>query len=307
VALDPAGVTRRDEGSALRTLRVGVHPDSLVLRSGTDVIVRTPVRPDFRDGNVVDVLKPPGADEVANRLLGVRRLMEPVGVAHLHLRYELPTGEPDDPARVAAFVAAGCEVDALRVLALDASDLPTDVPVLPAMVTLERLEGPDGDVIAGRRWYAAAVLDRYAHGDDVATWRAWDEEWGAWDRERVSALARVGRAEVWLASRHGMPVATLTLVDDRDGMVVIEDVVTHPAHRRRGIARALLGAALASLRGARSLEQVALATHPGAPAEGLYTGFGFAPVADVHAWLRPAPPTAEPPSSPPSTPPAGGA
>jgi GNAT superfamily N-acetyltransferase len=151
------------------------------------------------------------------------------------------------------------------------------------------------------------VLDRYAHGDDVATWRAWDEEWGAWDRERVSALARVGRAEVWLASRHGMPVATLTLVDDRDGMVVIEDVVTHPAHRRRGIARALLGAALASLRGARSLEQVALATHPGAPAEGLYTGFGFAPVADVHAWLRPAPPTAEPPSSPPSTPPAGGA
>jgi GNAT superfamily N-acetyltransferase len=292
VALDAAGLTRRDEGSALRALRVGVHPDSLVLRSGTDVIVRTPLRPDFRDGNVVDVLTPPRADEVATRLEGVRRLMEPVGVAHLHLRYELPTDEADDPARAAAFTAAGCQVERLRVLTLGASDLPSDVPAPPATVTIERLEGPDGDVIAGRRWYAAAVLDRYAHGEDVEAWRAWDEEWGAWDRERVSALARVGRAEVWLASRHGMPVATLTLVDDRDGLVVVEDVVTHPAHRRRGIARALLGAALASLRGSRSLEQVALATHPGTSAEGLYIGSGFAPVADVQAWLRPAPPPA---------------
>jgi len=288
VAGGPAGLTRRDEGSALRALRVGVHPDSLVLRSGTDVIVRTPARPDFRDGNVVDVLTPPSADEVATRLEGVRRLMEPVGVAHLHLRYELPPGAQDDAARVAAFVAAGCELDVLRVLALDASDLPTDAPTVPATVTIERLEGPDGGVIAGRRWYAAAVLDRYAHGEDVAAWRAWDEEWGAWDRERVTALARVGRAEVWLASRHGMPVATLTLVDDRDGMVVVEDVVTHPAHRRRGIARALVGAALSSLRGSRSLERVALATRVGGPAEALYTGVGFTPVADVHPWLRPA-------------------
>jgi len=288
VALDGAGLTRRDEGSALRALRVGVHPDSLVLRSGTDVIVRTPARPDFRDGNVVDVLTPPRADEVATRLESVRRLMEPVGVGHLHLRYELPPGAQDDAARVAAFIAAGCEVDVLRVLALDAVDLPPVVPARPATVTIERLEGPDGDVIAGRRWYAAAVLDRYAHGEDVTAWRAWDEEWGTWDRERVSALAHIGRAEVWLASRHGMPVATLTLVDDRDGLVVVEDVVTHPAHRRRGIARSLLGAALASLRGSRSLERVAIATRPDSPGEALYLGLGFTPLADVHPWLRPA-------------------
>ena len=292
-------VSRRDDGAALRALRVAVHPSALVQHVGTDVVVRTPERPDHRDGNVVDLLTPPDADDVPGRLESVRRLMEPVGVGHLHLRYELPVGmldadgrdgvhrDPDERARDAALRAAGCEPDGLRVLTLDASGLPDDASSPPGDVSVERLEGPDGDLISGRRWYAAAVLDRYAHGDHVDQWRAWDAAWGAWDRERITALARLGRAEVWLASRHGMPVATLTLLDDTDGLVVVEDIVTHPAHRRRGIARALLTAALASLRTAASLERVALAVRPGSPAEALYSALGFRPLADVRAWLRP--------------------
>jgi GNAT superfamily N-acetyltransferase len=290
-------VSRRDDGLALRALRVGVHPDALIIHVGTDVVVRTPARPDHRDSNVVDLLTPPAPAEVPARLEAVRRLMEPIGVRHLHLRYELPVapglGDPEDAvdtderARSAALRAAGCVVDDLRVLVLAAAALPASAPAAPSDVTIERLARPDGDVVAGRRWYAASVLDRYAHGDDVAAWRAWDEEWGAWDRERVAALARVDRAEVWLASRHGMPVATLTLLDDRDGLVVVEDVVTHPAHRRRGIARALLGAALVSLRGSAPLGRVALAVRPGAPAEALYASSGFTPAGHVRSWLRP--------------------
>ena len=283
-----AHVSRRDDGLALRAMRVGVHPQALVIHVGTDVVVRTPARSDHRDGNVVDLLTPPDASEVATRLEGVRRLMEPIGVGDLHLRYELAPGAPDDDDRVAAFSAAGCQGETLRVLALDASGLPEQAPPPPSDVSVERLTGPDGDVIAGRRWYAAAVLDRYAHGDDVAVWRAWDEEWGGWQRERVSALARLGRAEVWLASRHGMPVATLTLLDDQDGLVVIDTIVTHPAHRRRGIARALLATALVSLRGAVPLERVAAAVRPGVPAEALSRSAGFMPVGDVRSWIRPA-------------------
>lgn len=281
-------VSRREDGAALRALRVGVHPDALVQHVGTDVVVRTPARPDHRDGNVVDLLGPPRADEVPARLEGVRRLLEPVGVAELHLRYELPTGSVgDDPTREAAFRAAGCVPDDLRVLVVGADGLPEQAIAPPSDVTIERLEGPDGDVVASRRWYAAAVLDRYAHGDDVDAWRAWDAAWGEWDRGRITALARRGRAEVWLASRHGMPVATLTLLDDADGLAVVEDVVTHPAHRRRGIARALLGAALASLGTARGLERVALSVRPGAPAEAMALALGLRPLADVRAWLRP--------------------
>lgn len=281
-------VSRREDGAALRALRVGVHPSALVQHVGTDVVVRTPGRPDHHDGNVVDLLAPPDPSEVTARLEGVRRLMEPVGVGHVHLRYERPVGTADEgeSARAAALRAAGCVPDDLRVLVLDPTALPTVAAPPPGDVTVERLEGPDGDVIAGRRWYAAAVLDRYAHGETVDEWRAWDAAWGAWDRERITALARLGRAEVWLASRHGMPVATLTLLDDADGLAVVEDVVVHPAHRRRGIARALLTAALSSLSTASSLERVALAVRAGPPAEPLYSSLGFVPLADVRAWLR---------------------
>jgi len=283
-----SGVIRRDDGLALRALRVGVHPEALVIHVNTDVVVRTPARPDHLDGNVVDVLAPPDASEVVTRLEGVRRLMEPLGVGHVHLRYELAPDALDDEGRVAALVAAGCELTEHHVLSLDATALPARPSAPVADVTIERLEGPDGGVLAGRRWYAAAVLDRYAHGDDVTAWRSWDDEWGGWQRERIGALARAGRAEVWLAARHGMPVGTLTLVDDHDGLVVVDDVVTHPAHRRRGIARVLLGTALASLRAETPLERVALGVRPASPAEALYASLGFTAAGTVRAWLRPA-------------------
>jgi len=287
-------VTVRDDGLALRALRVGVHPDALVIHVGTDVVVRTPARPDDREGNVVDLLTPPAAEEVAVRLEGVRRLMEPVGVPDLHLRYELPLGalagtdavDGEEAARTAAFEAAGCRVADLVALELAVTGLPSVAPRPPADVTIERLVGPDGDVIDERRWYAASVLDRYAHGEDVTAWRAWDEAWGAWDRERIAALARQRRAEVWLASRHGMPVASLTLLDDLDGLVVVDRIITHPAHRRRGIAGALLGAALASLGGASRLDRVALVMPADAAVGPLCRAAGFTAVAEVRDWFR---------------------
>ncbi len=302
-----AEVTRREDGLALRVLRVGVHPGALVMHVGTDVVVRTPVRPDHHEGNVTDLLAPPDASEVDGRAEAARRLMEPIGVRQLHLRYELPVDDAlpdgvvsDDADRVAALEAAGFHVSVQRVLVIDPAGLPDEAPVPAEDLTLERLVHSDGDVLAERRWYAASVLDRYAHGDDVTEWRAWDDAWGAWQRDRVRALAGLRRAEVRLAARHGMPVATLTLLDDLDGLVTIDNLVTHPAHRRRGIARTLLASALATLRGIDTVEHVALAVAPGSPVERLARGLGFRPVADVRSWLR------GPTPSTPSTPPSGG-
>jgi GNAT superfamily N-acetyltransferase len=280
------GVTRREDGFALRALRVGVHPEALVMRVGTDVVVRTPVRPDHHDGNVTDLLVAPAADSIPGRIETAWRLMEPIGVRQVHLRYELGVDGPDDTQRVAALTGAGLRPTVRRVLTIDPAELPEQAPDTPTDVTLERLTDPADDVLAERRWYAASVLDRYAHGEDVDAWRAWDEQWGSWQRERIRALAGLRRAEVRLAARHSMPVASLTMLDDQDGMVVIDSIVTHPAHRRRGIARTLLRSALASLHGVDTLEHVAIATTPGSPAEALCTGVGFRPVADVSCWLQ---------------------
>jgi ribosomal protein S18 acetylase RimI-like enzyme len=281
-------VTRRDDGLALRALRVGVAPDALVVHVGTDVVVRTPARPDHLDGNVVDLMAPPAAAEVPGVLERVRRLMEPVGVGHVQVRFEQPVGAPLDAALQDALEAAGCVVSVERVLELRGT---VEVPGMALEVRRLALptlaEGGDLDAVTERRWHAAAVLDRYATGSDIPTWRTWDEEGAAWNRARIRALAAHGRADVWLAARQGMPVASLVVLRDLDGVAVVEDVVVHPAHRRRGIAGTLVAAALAHQQQARPGERVLLAAEPDGIALQLYTALGFVAIADVWTAIRP--------------------
>jgi ribosomal protein S18 acetylase RimI-like enzyme len=285
----PAEVTRRDDGLALRALRVGVAPNALIVHVGTDVVVRTPSRPDHLDGNVVDLIAVPDPDQVPALLERVRRLMEPVGVAHVQVRFEQPVGTALDATLRAAFVDAGCQLDVEQVLELRAV---IEVPGMAlevrrlALPSSAGTEEPEADVVTERRWHAAAVLDRYTTGEDVPAWRTWDEEGAAWNRRRIRELASLGRADVWLASRQGMPVASLVVLRDLDGVAVVEDVVVHPAHRRRGIARTLLSAALAHQRQARPGERVLLAADPRGVALGLYTSLGFVAIADVWTAIR---------------------
>jgi ribosomal protein S18 acetylase RimI-like enzyme len=299
-----ADVTRRDDGLALRSLRVGVSPSALVIHLGTDVVVRTPSRPDHLDGNVVDLLAPPEAAGVPELLERVARLMVPVGVAHVQVRLELPVDVMPDADLRAAFERDGCLVTRERVLelrravevpgmALEVRRLALPTVEATADPTVDRTGGATdaelrADLVTERRWHAAAVLERYAQGEDVPAWRTWDEEGAAWNRRRIRELAALGRADVWLASRHGMPVASLVVLRDLDGIAVVEDVVVHPAHRRRGIARTLLAAALAHQQQARPTERILLATDPSGVALTLYEGLGFEPVADVWSALRPA-------------------
>jgi len=292
-------VRRRDDGLALRALRVGVSPQALVVHVGTDVVVRTPSRPTHRAGNVVDLLAPPTAAEVPTLLERVGRLMHPVGVDHLHVRFEVPASagaavreRAEDAA--AALVAAGCAVRHLQVVELDevaARDASATASATAAGgLEVQRLDGAgERDPAAARRWYAAAVLDRYAKGDDAAAWRDWDEEQGVWERERLRQLAAQGRAEVWLAQRHGMPVATLTLLRDLDGVAVLEDLVVHPAHRRGGIATALVTAVLADRTAAT--DRLLAALVPDTPIAGLLARIPHTPVAEVSAALLAPPAT----------------
>jgi GNAT superfamily N-acetyltransferase len=287
-------IRRRDDGLALRALRVGVSPQALVVHVGTDVVVRTPSRPTHRAGNVVDLLAPPAADEVPGLLERVARLMHPVGVDHLHVRFEVPHGasvavRERAEAASAALVAAGCVVRPLDVVELDpnlaahgASD-PVSGGVSRGLEVQQLEGGGERDPAAARRWFAAAVLDRYAQGDDAAAWRDWDAEQGVWERERLRQLIAQGRAEVWLAQRHGMPVATLTLLRDLDGIAVLEDLVVHPAHRRSGIALTFVAAVLAAR--APADDRLLVAVVPGTPAAGLVARVPHTSVAEVSAAL----------------------
>ncbi len=64
---------------------------------------------------------------------------------------------------------------------------------------------------------------------------------------------------------------------------VIDTVMTHPHHRRRGLARLLLSSAMDRARG-RGLDALQLYTMPGSPGHCLYTSLGFADRAVLRYW-----------------------
>jgi GNAT superfamily N-acetyltransferase len=287
-------VLAREEGLALRALRLAASPGALVTRAGTDVVVRTPSRPDHHGGNVVDLIGPPRPDEVPAVLTRVRRLLEPTGVARPHVRWERPVGvaaPSDEGAALAALEAGGFAPRTTVLLELPvAADAPAGAPPASGR-TVSRLpvpgRDPDGDDPAtARRWHGSDVLQRYAAGADVEAWRRWDAEGAAWDRGVTRALARLGRADVWLATAQGIPVATLTVLRDAAGVALLTDLVTHPAHRGRGHAGALLAPATAAEHAAAPRTRVLAEVEPGGTSERLLTRGGAVPVAVVVSALR---------------------
>ncbi len=287
----PSGRPRllpREEGTALRALRLTVAPGALVTRAGTDVVVRTPTRPDHHAGNVVDVIAPPSAADVPALAVRVRRLLEPTGVARPHLRWERPAGTGaagPDAAALAALSEAGFAPVVTRVLRLPSATGSSRTVVGAARLPVSGRDPGGDDPATARRWHGADVLQRYAVGDDVDTWRRWDAEGAAWDRERVRGLAAVGRADVWLATAQGIPVATLTVLRDGAGVALVEDLVTHPAHRRRGHAAALLRAAVDAEHAAAPGGVVCVEAEPDGPSARLLDALGAEPVADVVSAL----------------------
>ncbi len=155
------------------------------------------------------------------------------------------------PGRLRWTVAPGTSLDDVR------DDLGDDLMVAarPVLRTTEAAavpaSPPDGVTVAPitadvRDWAGFEVLARWVDLDeDPAVWR--------WRASRVRHLVEAGRGSAWLARTPSAPVGAVVRLrapehhggEAPDAMVV----VVHQAHRRRGIARALLSTALAARTG----------------------------------------------------------
>lgn len=290
---DERTVRRVDDRLGLAIDRVGLSGRTLVTYARDHVTVRTPSRPDFRDGNTIDLLGPP---EPAQLPAWVERFRDTIGVMgarHVQVRWETPlprdvpigTVEPQPPL-VAATRDLGLELTAVTVLLLDHLVLPQRRPAVDMREVGAPSARPGGET--DRRWHASTVLYRYFEGTTPDEWRNWDRSFTDWGVDVQRELAAAGRAHVWIASRHGGPVARLTLVHDRQGLAAVQDVVVHPVHRRVGIAAALTHRAVSHHLEDVPGSRVGVGADPGSGAERLYRRLGFRPHATLWTAVRPA-------------------
>jgi GNAT superfamily N-acetyltransferase len=285
-----AEVRKVEDRLGLAVVRASLSGRSLVTYARDHVTVRTPSRPDFRDGNTLDLLVPPVPDDLPRWIDRFEETTGRLGAAHVQLRWETPldpntppASPPAAPSLAAAVTELGFTLTPITVLLLDDLVVPRPAPAeLLAVGAPSAVPGGPVD----RRWHAATVLYRYETGEDPDAWRELDEDFVAWAVDVQRELATDGRAQVWLAMRHGGPVGRLTLAHDRQGLAVVEDVIVHPVHRRLGIASALTHAAVAAHLHAHPESRVGLGADPSSPADHLYRRLGFRPHATVWTALR---------------------
>ena len=297
-------VRRVDDRLGLAVRRATLGPVTLVTYARDHVTVRTPSRPDFRDGNTLDLAAPPAPEDLPRWFDRYDDTIGTLGTPHAQVRWEEPLSphatapskaDPaaavptPDPALAEAAEALGLEVFAVTVLLLDELIPPERRPPAQLSPVEPPAAEPGGPV--DRRWHAATVLYRYADGDAPVEWRDWESAFVDWSVEQQRQLATAGRCQVWIAMRHGAPVARLTVMHDRQGLAAVEDVVTHPVHRGLGIASGLTATAVAAHLEVYPGSRVGLGAEPGSDADRLYRRLGFRPHATVWTALRPDPRT----------------
>lgn len=258
----------------LRAIQATLDPGTVLAPLDGLVVVRTPTRPDFWEGNALHLLTAPEPSELDGLLADWdRRFGSNPAIEHVRVRWVEPQAGRDlDRLREAAS-DRGLAVDLVSHLELEQ---PTSTPPVDGVEVMVASDP--------RQWHGATVLFRHTDwGGDEGFWR----ETMAGRRQ----LAEEGRAITYLAVRWGIPVGTASLCWDpladvgphHAGLAIIEDVVVHPAHRRLGIASALVHTAVARHLSAHPRARTVLRTED---AVALYERLGFRPAATIGGLSR---------------------
>ncbi len=237
-----------------------------VTDAGDHLVVRTPANPDYHWGNFIQVTT--GDPDDAERWLQLFAHHFPEAT---HRAVGLPGPSAQQP-----WTDRGLREDVVESLTLRGVPSPTD---LPAGYTV----APLTDDAAWEARLRAELHENAVSGEYPA------DEYAAFMTNRIAArrdLVDAGHAR-WLGAwtSHGELAASMGIVvlPGEPRRARYQSVLTHPEHRRRGLARHLLQVT-GQWAAARGAEELVIVADDGSVAGRLYRGAGFTPGALGHGW-----------------------
>lgn len=225
---------------------------------GDHRVVTTAAQPHFYWGNFLVVPAPIAPNDVDGWIERARAVAAP-GVAHVALCLDAVDGVIGPPATVDALTAAGFTLETL--IAMTARG-PVVAAAPPPGVAIRRFASDD-DWQAMRALALAVEPDTPGYADYLDGWIP--------SRRAAAAVDRVR----WWGAFEGDALVASAGVVPLGAIARYQDVMTHPAHRRRGLASAVLAAIDTDerARGAETLVLVVGADN--APARAAYRKLGF--------------------------------
>lgn len=229
-----------------------------VLAGADQVVVRTPQNPGFRWGNCLILRELPRPGEAEGALARFRAAFPLAD--HVAIGIDLSPARPRALAELAA-LGLGAELSTVLV----AEDL--SPPAKPAPdAELRPLQGDED-------WGAALELSLTA--DEPAD----AERHRAYLQRRIASRRSVCEAghAAWFGAFRGREMhAGLGIVGTGEGLARYQDVDTHPAHRRQGLASHLLFAAGRYAKERLGAATLVIAADPDYHAIAIYRALGFA-------------------------------
>lgn len=232
---------------------------SEIVDRGDHLVVRTPRHPDFHWGNFLLVASPFAAGDGARWRAAFSA--EFPGARHLTIGVD---GTDGDVGEVDEVRALGMEIDVSTVLTASALRAPAR---LRRDAVCQPLAGDDD-------WRQAVEL-RLAVASDEGHESGEYREFLAGRVDEARRMVEAGRAEYFGAFVDGRLLSFLGLVANRGGLARFQTVETHPDHRRRGLAGALLHAAGSDGLGRLGATTLVIVADPDGPAVSLYRSLGF--------------------------------
>jgi ribosomal protein S18 acetylase RimI-like enzyme len=222
---------------------------------GTHLVVRTPANPTYFWGNFILLARPPALGG-EREVVGAFRTEFPEAE---HVSIGIDTAEMGEESR-AAFEAAGLAVDVASVL--------TAQELTPA----REVEAEVRPLVSDEDWEGRALLSRALYeGTPRDTFMSFARR----RNDQEKSLVAAGRGQRFGAFVDGEVVSTAAVYRAGEDLARFQSVETHPDHRRKGLAAAVVHAA-----GRHALEHLGVRTlvivaDTDGDAIRVYRGLGF--------------------------------